>query len=341
MSAAEVATPIDHVKAIQDAWRAELMSEQRTPGGRRDYIYASGRRDCVRRMALDLSHPEDDSAWPESALERMRRGSARERDVVAILAHVGQRATPRFEVIEAQRRFEVRDRDGALLIVGKMDGRLKFADGATPIFEVKSGDAVRHADSLEDLDRSPWTKHHVDQLLAYLLADEEEWGLLILDKPEGPTFLRVNLFDHLERAESFLRDARTAIDARFDRAPLPVYTQDASECRRCPHLGKSCAPPIDYGSGVSIITDPGLIQLAEVREATRDAHKSYEAADKRLKEALRGVTLALMGDYQVSGKWVGMNKTKLPDAIKAQYTEYDPEAQFRLTIDRVAPPSTP
>jgi hypothetical protein len=137
----------------------------------------------------------------------------------------------------------LRDRDGELLIVGKMDGRLKFADGATPIFEVKSGDAVRHVDSLDDLDRSPWTAHHVDQLLAYLLADEEEWGLLILDKPEGPTFLRVNLFDHLERAESFLRDARTAIDARFDRAPLPAYTQDASECRRCPHLGKSCAPP--------------------------------------------------------------------------------------------------
>lgn len=341
MSAAEVATPIDHVKAIQDAWRAELLSEQRTPGGRRDYIYATGRRDCIRRMALDLLHPEDDSAWSDEQLERVRRGSARERDITAILAHVGQRSTPRFAVIEAQRRFEVRDRDGELLIVGKIDGRLKFVDGTVATYEVKSGDTIRNADSLEDLDRSPWTAHHVDQMLSYLLADNQQWGVLILDKPEGPTFLRVDLLDHLQRAESFLRDARTAIDARFDRAPLPAYTQDASECRRCPHMGKSCAPPIDYGAGVTIITDPGLIQLAETREANRDAHKSYEAADKRLKEALRGVTLALMGDYQVSGKWVGMNRAQIPEEIKKQYTEYDPEAQFRLTIDRVTPPSTP
>ena len=43
----------------------------------RTYVYASGRRSCVRRMALDMMHPEDDSTPAPDALERMQIGRER------------------------------------------------------------------------------------------------------------------------------------------------------------------------------------------------------------------------------------------------------------------------
>ena len=323
------------VDALSVAWREELLAGQRAPSGPRDYCYASVRRSCVRRMALDLMHPEDEPPWSPESLERARRGQDRERAIVALLGHVGQRCTPRFSVIEQQRRYEVRDRDGELLIVGKVDGRLKF-EGApdVPVFDVKSGDSIRNVDTLEDLDRSPWTAHYLDQLLTYLLAESEPWGMLILDKPDGPTFLRVDLCEHLDRAESFLRDARTAVDARFERAPLPSYTTDRAECRRCPHLGKSCSPNLDFGAGVRVIDDESLIALAQLREAHAESAKVYERADKTLKEKLRGVELGLLGEYTVTGKWQGANKYDVPDDVKQQYQTFDPHARFMLKIER-------
>jgi hypothetical protein len=281
-------------------------------------------------------HPEDEPEWSDASLERARRGTARERDIVALLAHVGQRCTPRFSAVEQQKRYEIRDRDGVLLIVGKIDLRLRFDDGTTMTCDVKSGDSIRHVRSLDDLDRSPWTRHHVDQLLVYMLAESEQRGMLILDQPDGPLFLEVSLLDHLERAESFLRDARAAVDARFARAALPAHTDDRGECRRCPHAGKTCAPPTDYGAGAITITDPSLLAVAHTRDECAAAAAEYERADKALKQALRGIEYGILGDYVVRGRWQGATTYAVPEDIRQQYAQHDPRARFILTIERMS-----
>lgn len=328
---------IDPVAALRDAWEDELRADryESTPGPR-DYVYASGRRSCVRAMALDLLHPEDRGVDSADALERMRRGKEREEAIVLRLQRAGRRSSVRFEVVEGQQRFEIRDR-GVLVIAGKTDCRLKFETGAKPVAEVKSGETFKRVSHLEDLDRSPWTRHALDQLLSYLYANNEPWGLFVIDRPAMPLFLRVNLEDHLERTEAFLRDARTAVEARFARRELPTFTEDRANCRRCDHLGKSCAPPMSFGPGLQVITDPHLIELAELRDKHADGARIFGHADKELKGALRGVELGLLGDFSVQGRWQKSTKLDLPDAVKKLYQVVDPKGSFRVEIDRVTP----
>jgi hypothetical protein len=328
-------TITDPLDALRVAWEEELRAGRYESDGPREYVYASGRRSCVRAMALDLLHPEDRGADSADALERMQRGKEREEAIVMRLHRVGRRCVPRFEVIEGQKRFEVKDRDRVLLVTGKTDCRLKYESGDTPIAEVKSGESFKRVTCLEDLDRSPWTRHALDQLLAYLFANNEPWGLFIIDRPGMPLFLRVNLEDHLERVEAFLRDARTAVDARRGLVALPAFTADRGECRRCSHFGKSCAPPVAFGEGVQVLTDPRLEELAETRERTQSAAAEHEAADKELKTALRGVELGLLGNFAVTGKYRATSKLDLPAEIRQRYTTKDPKGAFVLSIERV------
>ena len=330
---------MDFVANLRSAWELHLRSERNgRPDGPRDYVYASRRRACVRAMALDLLHPDDEREPDSAAMERMKRGVERELAVVSRLMQIGPRCTPPYEVIEGQRRFELRDRDGSLLIVGKVDGRLQFRDGGTthkPVIEVKSGRSFERVGCIEDLDRSPWTRHALDQLLAYLYAESEPWGFFIFEGPGLPVFLRVDLEDHLGRVERFLANARAAVDHRFGRGPMPPQTQDRSECRRCPHFGRTCDPGLDYGDGVVVIDDPELVELAKEREQHEAAAKMFGHADKRLKEALRGVERGILDDFLITGKWGKSTRYNVPNEVREQYKEIDPKGRFTLTIERV------
>lgn len=326
---------MEHVAALEAAWTSHLRSERESgPRQPRQHVWASGRRDCVRRMALDLTHPEDEEAFSDDALERMKRGTEREQAIVARLHQIGPRCTPPFSVIEGQRRFEIKEADGSLLLRGKIDGRLQFDRFTKPVFEVKSGVTFQNVRHLEDLDRSPWTKHTLDQLLSYLVAEGEPNGLIIIDRPGLPVFLAVLLDEHRERAEGFLADARMAV-AAAGGAELPPWTKDVAECRRCPHFGKTCTPPaLDFGTGMTVIEDPELENLARIREANRDQAKAYDGADEALKKALRGVESALLGPFAVSGKWQSLTKYDVPKEIKEKYRQLDPKGKFLLKIDR-------
>jgi hypothetical protein len=321
-------------ETLETAWREWLRAGRRSGAFTRTYLWASGRRDCLRRMALDLIHPEDQEEFTDDALARFKRGEEREQAVVASLFQIGPRSIPSFQVVGGQERFEIKDRDGTILITGKVDGRLQFSDRkAIPVFEVKSGQTVANVDSLEDLDRSHWTRHHLDQLLSYLLAKSEADGIFIIDRPGMPKFLDVHLEDHLHRAESFLTEARIAIDAK-NGGPLPDFHQDLSVCKFCPHLGKSCAPPLDYGAGLRIITDERLVQAAEVIAADQESSKRFDRADKALKEALRGIPQAIVGPLVVRGKAIAKTSYDIPEEIKQQYAQRDPEGSWKITMEK-------
>lgn len=327
----------DLLAQVEGAWREHLRADRSDPSpDPRDYVWASQRRACVRRMALDLMHPEERDEFGDDTLERFAQGNAVEREVYARLMQIGPRCSPPFDVIEGQRHFTVRDRDGSKLITGRIDGRLHFPEtGERPVFEIKAGTAIKRVERLEDFDRSPWTRHMPDQLLAYLLAEGEPWGFFVLAPWGGvPRFIRVDLERHLTRAEAFLQDARQAIDARFGRSDLPLMTDDRGECRRCPHLGRSCVPQLDY-EGAKVITDPRLIELAETREKTAGAAKDHARADRELKAALRGTESALLGDFQVTGTWQRATKLALPLEVRKKYSVTDEKGRFVLRLERL------
>lgn len=84
-----------------------------------------------------------------------------------------------------------------------------------------------------------------------------------------------------------------------------------------------------------MIDDPDLVMAAETCERTERAHKEHERADKKLKDALRGVTAAILGNYQVTGKWSERTKYDVPKEVREQYARKDPQGAFMLTIERL------
>lgn len=332
----------ERLQVIQDAWSVHLRRGQSDPSvkpNQRDYIYASQRRRCVRAMALDLIHPEElqpyREPFPDDALERMRTGNERENDICARLIAAGKYGDPPFTVKQQQTRFEIKDRDGTILIVGKIDGMIQFADREDVPFEVKSGDSFRRIRDLADFDRSIWTWNKPDQLLSYLYGLNAPWGIFVLDAPGLPTMIPVELEDHLLRMESFLEEARQAVDARFGRGDLPPFYPDNNECTRCPHFERSCTPPeIDFGEGVKVITPTDTdLEMLEAFTGNEDAAKAYDRAKRHLSKRLRGVELGLIGPYKVTGKWGKSTKYDVPPDIKDQYKTVDPKGRFSWNLE--------
>jgi len=336
-------SPQEILDSLTAAWQADLVRQRRPrdPNAavwQPQNVWASRRRACTRASALDMLHPEDDDSFGPASLERFAQGEEAESAIMARLNRIGPFFDPPFKVVEQQFRFDVKDRDGIVLISGKMDGRIRFGNESARIpVEVKSGRTYDGCRTVEDLDRGVWSRSAVDQLLAYLLGASEPWGFILVRRfSDLPQFIPVRLEEHLPRAEAFLQQARRAVDARHGRAPLPEFTQDVAECRRCPHMGKSCTPPLDYGAGVKVIADESLVMLAETRERLESAHKDYERADSGLKEALRGIEQGILGPFQVKGQWQRGTTYDVPKEIKEQYKHVDEKGRFLLRIERVA-----
>jgi hypothetical protein len=285
-------------------------------------------------MALDLLYPWEAEEFSLDSMARLLRGEARERAIVADLYRIGERSNPRFEPREQQSTVEIRDRDGVLLIRGRLEGLLDFQGGSRKrvVFEVKSGMLVERAKTLEDLDRNIWSRAYVDQVLVYALVKGFD-ALFILDRPGMPNLIELPLEQHLARAEGFLQDARAAVDARFGRAELPPMTENRSVCQKCPHLGKSCHPAMDFGPGVHFVDDEQLVEAAERYLATEAAANEWERAKKQLAEKLRGAETAILdGRFLFRGKF-GPNTTyDVPADVKTPYKKVDPTGKWTWTL---------
>jgi len=330
------------LQSLRTAWQGDLLRthKPRATGGdiyKPVNVYASKRRECTRQMALDMLHPEDDGDFNNATRERFEQGNEAQANLISRLMRMARFCDPPFQVIEQEHRFVVNDRDGIQLVTGRMDARLKFTDGPRPPVEIKSGRTYENAETVEDLDNGVWSRGSVDELLSYMLGAEEAWGFIMCRRQgREPSMIPVILEDHLERAEQFLKTARQAVDARHGRADLPAFTENTMLCRKCSHHGKSCTPPgLDFGKGMRVIADPMLIQLAEIREKSYEAHTQFEKADKILKQELRGTEMGVLGPFNLTGKWMRSTTYNIPDKIKEKYKEVNPAGKFKLTIERV------
>lgn len=337
---------------VKKAMGAELRARQRARSGdvwRPDNTYATGRRPCVRWMALDLLRPEDRGEIDDNGLVRMERGNERERSIIIALQRAGERAEIPFEIIEGQKRFEVTDKDGVVILTGKIDGKIKFRDNVKATFDTKAGDSFRFAKSVEDLLHNPWTWASVWQICTYLLREAEPFGYLVLDRSGLPEMVPIILEEHLGEVEGFLQEARLARNARHDASnlaaieagqwpmALPAYTDDPALCRRCPHLNKSCTPPtIRMGEGVTLIQDEDLIQAAETYFKTEVAATENDRSWKKLTASLRGIEHGILGPFEFTGRWQKQTSYAVPDEVRNPYKTVDPKGKFALEIHPLA-----
>ncbi len=338
----------ERATAIERAWEYFIVAEEAKTQHKRPYVYASAWTPCDRRMVLEMVEGDKLPPLPPEALANMRRGQDRERDLISDLRRIGRNAEPAFEVVGEQERFELKDRKGRVVGVGKVDAQLHFADGLKAPLECKSWNVnlTARVETFEDLWRSPWTKRGAYQMLAYLYGSNHEVGFMMLDRNGLPHLLPVELNKHLEEMEEFLGRATAAMDAAelykvrnaeddSGTLALPDYIRDADECKRCPFFGSVCNPPVSRGEGAAILTDETLHVALERRAELEPAAKEFDSLDGEVKEKLRGVELGLAGNFLVEGKWQAKTSYEIPKEIKKQYEKVDPKGTFRLKITRV------
>jgi hypothetical protein len=334
-AAPAVETPPAFVERVGREYVAFLTRTRRPPAAHPDRVYASQCRDCERQMVYELTVPERAPMWSPELLAKFRFGDDREANVLADLAKIGRDATPPFRVINQQERFTVRDRRGRTALVGKVDARVEVGGRLVPI-ELKAWSpyVVDRLAVFDDCLDNPWTRAGAFQLLAYMLAAGEPWGILLLDRSGIPKLLPVELNDaNLERAESFLAKAERVLD-HIEAETMPDYLDDPATCRRCAFFGHTCNPPTLTAAPL-ILDDPELETALARRDAIKAVGEEYAHLDRDLKDRLRGVERALVGKFAISGTWSKSSRVELPAELKRQYTTTDPHGRFTLTIERL------
>jgi hypothetical protein len=285
-------------------------------------------------MVYEMTQPESLPPFDAEVLQRFHRGDDRERDNLADLTRIGRNADPPFRVIGQQERFELKDHQGRVAIVGKVDARLEFFGRAWPV-EVKAWSPfiTDRIDTFADVFENPWTRGGAHQLLAYLYGAGVPFGFLLLDRSGIPRLLPVELDPHLDRLEDFLVKAERVLD-HAQAGTLPDYIDDPTECRRCPWYGAVCNPPFSAQTA-QLLTDPELEAALTRRDELKAAADEYRALDDTVKAQLRGVELGIAGPFQILGRWARTSRVELPADLKKQYTVTNPRGQFRLEITRL------
>ncbi len=348
-------------ESIQLAYEKFIESEERRgPQGQRQYLYASSWSACTRQLALDMLRPDIKPPFRADTLANFRRGNDRARDIKADMTRVGRSADPQFDVVGAEERFEVRDRKGRVIIVGKVDFRLAFSGSKSkPPVETKSWhpNLIQGVKQFSDLFGNRWTRKGAFQLLTYMYATNEPMGFMLLDRPGIPRPLEVKLYDHLDKVEDFLQRAEVAMDAReaivgasvafpppIIDGFMPPFTDDPAECRVCSFFGSACQPPMKF-EGASIITDESLLAAIEQHDALDEPRKEYKDLHEQLAETLATMTpktatkdnkkQIVAGKYLITANW-GPNTTyAVPEKVKTEYKKVDATGKFNFSVVKV------
>lgn len=290
-------------------------------------------------MVYDCTRPEQLPPWPPEVIAKFRRGDDRERDLLADLVRIGRDAEPAFSVIGQQERFELRDHQSRVAIVGKVDARLELGDHGAAIqapIEVKAWSPflVDRIETFADVFENPWTRSGGYQLLSYLYGAAVPFGFLLLDRSGLPRLLPVELEPNLDRMEDFLARAERVLD-HVQAGTLPDFLEDdPGECRRCPWFGHTCNPPLS-APAARVFSDPELEAMLERREAIKAVGHEFLDLDKQVKAQLRGVESGIAGTFQISGRWGKQSRLEVPEPLKKQYTVTDPKGRFTLEITKL------
>jgi len=334
MTTAAALRPDEIAAGILRSYERWLLRDEYTATPRAT-VWASARRECERRMALERTVPDQQLPFDANAKARLRRGADRERDLLIDFARVSRDADPPFEVVGQQERFALRGRgDRGEVISGRVDARLRVGDISAPI-EVKAWSPyiVDRIERFEDLFANPWTRSGGYQLLSYLWGSATPFGFLLLDRSGLPLLLPVELDANLDRMEDFLARAERVHD-HVAAGTLPPFHDDAAECKRCPFYGTACHPPV-AATPTEILVDPILEANLERWHATKAAGREWADLDALIKRQLRGVESGIVGHFAIAGTWGKSTRVDLPADVRKHYTVTDPRGRFTLEITRL------
>jgi len=262
-------------------------SRERNRATERNPIASNINRACVREMVLAMKHPVEKIVRDPDRLERFEDAVEVAKRTRRELEDLG------FEVTDVETAIPpVRGRTGQIVLTGIVDFVVRL-DGKRYAVEVKSPHPLvfERVETLEDLDRWWWTRKWVDQIIAYLYANNLEEGFLLIVALGAKKWIHVDLNDAalLERAESALQLVEKAADAHRS-GYLPGFAKDPDDCRSCWAFGTVCQPPIEE-QAAGVLDDEEFYAIALRAEEIKPYHSEYEALWKRIREVVKATGL--------------------------------------------------
>ena len=273
---------------------------------------ASGLEECSRRMVYEITHWKLRPPAEPYVQARMEEGKKQENRIIQELLDLG------FTITENNPPpFEIRDRQGRLILRGMIDGKCLWQDRKIP-FEIKSVDKNIYSvlKDISDFNKYFWMKKYILQMTAYLYANNEESGLFILCDMAGHWKIFIATLN-LETMEKILQQCEYVVD-RVEKGTLPDFCKDTSLCQKCWALGRVCTPALDFGEGLQIIDDPEMEVILEKREELKPQAKEYEEIDNHIKGYFKNKPNSICGNFEITGK----NITKKLPAQEAREITY-------------------
>lgn len=320
LTASERANPItveDLCAEIQARRRQKY--EVRTKPYPRSNPIASDISDCVRETVLGITNWQDRPDFPVEAVERMERGNQIENMALRELMELG------YSVRVDMQAFELKDKKGRIINRGKIDGFIGVGRKNIAL-ECKSmtPNVYSRINSQEDFDEYAFFRKYPRQLQAYLLANNLEEGMWLIDDCLGHWKLIPCRLDY-ERAEKILQHVEAAVE-HIANGTLPDYHYDPAYCLKCWAFKRVCTPPFFGGEGMKMINDPEFADKLARREALDQAATEYDHLDKEiketLKEAMKNGDNWIIGDFLVEAK----EKSRKEYSVKAaKYLQFNIE----------------
>ncbi len=189
---------------------------------------------------------------------------------------------------------------------GHIDGKLPVKGHSYPI-EIKSmspftWDKIGHwRDFLRA--KPPYLRAYPYQMTSYLFLKAEEIGLMFLKNKVSGALKQLEIPLDYDLAEEVLQKCE-AINAHIEAKTLPdqIEWEDAV-CSQCGFL-HICYPGRDYGVGFQIVDDAEFEAMLDKRGNLAASAREYKELDETIKAAIKERPAILIGEWEITGKWV-------------------------------------
>ena len=300
----------DHLSRSRKSW---------APAG--NYASQAG-HPCERNLVYQRLNWQDKVLPSPERLMIFREGNLHESAVLTLLTEAG------LVVIEQQRPFEWKE----LQVRGRIDGRVKH-DGKNIPLEIKSSNPFDFAriNSVEDMIHSPkhWVRGYVTQMMLYLLMSNEEEGIILLKNKVSGELKQINVrldYEYAERAAKVL----DSVNQHVAKETYPERIADRSVCQFC-DFRHICLPD-EASDSLHVEDNAEILEMLEERERLKEAAKSYEDIDAKLREIWK---VKELGTYLIGNKFqVKITSYKrpffnVPEDVKAKFKE---ESEITKTV---------
>lgn len=209
------------------------------------------------------------------------------------------------------------------MISGKVDGtHLYQVAGEDFMVEIKTvsdyaWDTLFTAQDLLAID-APWYRKWYGQMQIYLLLFEKKKGIFVLKRKAAKMIRIIEVELDYSYAEGLLKKAEIVRDAFRANEPPCHLKDNPSECKKCPFFAVVCNPPLNFSGSIQNIEDSELEKGLNRRAELASARSEYEKLDSAIKERLKEIPDAFVGNWHITGK----NMTKKIKAQEAREINY-------------------